>query len=72
MSDDLVGRIVAFESGEMKDAEVLILFSDLVKDGMIGGLQGSYGRFAAVLVENDFLTAEGDITDHARATLDLP
>jgi hypothetical protein len=71
MSDDLVGRIMAFESGEMKDAEALALFSDLVKDGTIAELQGSYGRFAALLVENGFLTPEGEITDHARDTLDL-
>lgn len=72
VSDDLVGRIVAFENGEMKDAEVLVLFSELVKNGMIGGLQGSYGRFAELLVKNDYLTAEGELTDLARETLDLP
>lgn len=71
MSDDLVGRIVAFESGELDDAATLVLFSELVKDGMIGGLQGSYGRFAALLVENNFLTADGEITDHAREELGM-
>ena len=72
MSDDLVGRIVAFESGDMNDADTLTMFSELVKDGMIGGLQGSYGRFAALLVENNFLTTEGEITDHAREELGMP
>ena len=72
MSGDLVGRMMNFENGEMNDADALVLFSDLVKGGMIGGLQGSYGRFAALLVENNYLTAEGEITDLARETLDLP
>lgn len=70
--DDFVGRIMAYESGELDDASTLKLFSELIKSGTIGGLQGSYGRFASLLIANDYLTAEGEITDHAREEMGLP
>ena len=66
MSDDITSRIIAFEEGTMDDAAVLELFSDLVKSGTVWELQGSYGRFAKQLIESDFLTEGGDITEKGR------
>jgi hypothetical protein len=67
---DLVGQIMAYESGELDAAETLELFSGLVKSGMAWNLQGSYGRAAAALIENGLLTPEGEITNYAMQMLE--
>ena len=51
-----VQDIMAFESGEMTEEEVLEFFQDLVDTGMAWTLQGSYGRFAAHLIESGLIT----------------
>ena len=59
--DDLVGRIMAYESGELDDTETLELFSELIKSGTIQHLQGAYGRAASGMIQSGLLTPEGDI-----------
>lgn len=59
--DDLVGRMMAFEAGELDNDESLKLFGELVKSGMAWQLQGAYGRVAGELISRGVLTAEGDI-----------
>ena len=51
-----VQDIMAFESGEMTEEEVLEFFQDLVDTGMAWTLQGSYGRLAAHLIETGLIT----------------
>ncbi len=51
MQNDLVGRIIAFEQGDLDHDEVVELFQQLVDNGMAWTLQGCYGRFAANLIE---------------------
>tara|TARA_R100001509_G_C4861965_1_gene213683 strand:+ start:657 stop:839 length:183 start_codon:yes stop_codon:yes gene_type:complete len=51
-----VQDIMAFESGEMTEEEVLEFFQDLVDTGMAWTLQGSYGRLAARLIESGLIT----------------
>jgi hypothetical protein len=51
MTNDLVGRIIAFEQGDLDHDEVVELFQELVDTGMAWSLQGCYGRFAANLIE---------------------
>ncbi len=51
MQNDLVGRIIAFEQGDLDHDEVVELFQQLVDNGMAWTLQGSYGRFAMNLIE---------------------
>lgn len=65
MSDDIVGRMTAFENGALSNDEALELFSELVKSGMAWQLQGAYGRTAGDLIGRGFLTEEGDIVPEA-------
>jgi hypothetical protein len=58
---DIVGRMIAFENGELSNGEALELFGELVKTGMAWELQGAYGRTAGDLIGRGFLTEEGDI-----------
>lgn len=58
---DRVDKIIAYESGEMPDDEVIEFFQELIDDGTVWKLQGSYGRMARALIlggyckENDNL-----------------
>ena len=45
-STDIVGKIAAFEQGELTNEEVYGLFQFLLDSGMIHSLQGSYQRMA--------------------------
>lgn len=58
---DLTGKIIAYESGEMTDENVVELFSELVKSGMAWSLQGHYGRTAQGLIESGILNEVGEI-----------
>ena len=49
-SMDIVGKIMAFESGELSNEEVYALFQFLLDSGMIHSLQGSYQRMAEDLL----------------------
>jgi hypothetical protein len=48
---DTVGAILAFEEGDLSEAEVITLFQHLIDDGSAWSLQGSYGRTAKALIE---------------------
>lgn len=50
LDGDIVGQIMAFESGELDNEEVFALFQFLLDSGMIYSLQGSYQRMATDLV----------------------
>ena len=56
---DVVGKIIAYESGEMEHEEIVEFFQHLVNTGMAWQLQGSYGRAAMALI------AAGEITQPA-------
>jgi hypothetical protein len=49
-STDIVGKIMAFEQGELDNEEVYSLFQFLLDSGMIHSLQGSYQRMAEELL----------------------
>ena len=49
-STDIVGKIMAFEEGELDNEEVYSLFQFLLDSGMIHSLQGSYQRMAEELL----------------------
>lgn len=54
---DQLGKIIAFEQGELGEEEILILFQDLVDSGLAWKLQGSYGRTAKALIEEGLIHA---------------
>lgn len=58
---DMVDAIIDFEGGSPTIAEVLELFSRLIKNGQAWSLQGMYGRQAAAFIEADFINKEGKI-----------
>lgn len=63
---DIIDRIIAYESGMLDGAEMVYMFSELVKNGSAWSLQGHYGRMASRLIEVGILTKDGDI-DEMRA-----
>jgi hypothetical protein len=46
-----IGKIIAYESGELNDDEIIVLFQALIDNGMAWSLQGAYGRQAEALIE---------------------
>jgi hypothetical protein len=52
----MIDKIIAYESGEMTEEEVVDFFQELVDSGLAWRLQGSYGRTATVLIESGFVT----------------
>ncbi len=58
---DCVGRIIAFENGELSAGDTLELFAHLIKTGTAWQLQGSYGRAAAGLIESGHISKDGEI-----------
>ena len=56
---NLVDDIIKFEGGEMDKEETIEFFQGLIDTGMVGHLQGSYGRLAANLIENGYCYPRG-------------
>lgn len=51
----MLTKIMAYEQGELDARGTLELFSELLRTGMIRGLQGSYHRAAARLLDVGYL-----------------
>lgn len=49
---DQVDLIIAFESGELTELELVNFFQDLISSGLAWQLQGFYGRMAMDLINN--------------------
>lgn len=62
-----VDKIIAFEEGTLDARGTVELFAGLVRSGLVWSLQGSYGRYAADLIEGGVITPEGEITAHGYA-----
>ena len=54
-------QIIAFEEGTLDLDGVLELFSSGIKSGLVWELQGFYGRTAAQLIEDGYLSKTGEI-----------
>lgn len=53
---DLVGNIIAYESGELSDENTIKLFQHLINNGQAWKLQGHYGRTAMALIKAGYCT----------------
>lgn len=49
--DNRLAKIVAYESGDLDEDEVIDLFQYLIDSGLAWTLQGHYGRTAVGLIE---------------------
>jgi len=58
---DQIDMIIAYEQGELESADILKLFSELIKSGLAWTLQGSYGRTAKNLIEAGYISEQGEI-----------
>lgn len=47
---DTLGFIIAYESGECDEAEIIAGFQSLIDSGLVWQLQGHYGRTAQSLI----------------------
>jgi len=56
MNTDTVNDIIAYEMGELSETEYIALFQALIDSGMAWKLQGSYGRTAAMLIQEGYCT----------------
>jgi len=48
----LTSRLIDYETGDMDEDDMLVLFQDLVDNGLAWQLQGHYGRTAQALIDN--------------------
>jgi hypothetical protein len=56
MNINFVGSIIAYENGELDEAEVIELFQFLVDQGHAWTLQGHYGQTAMNLIKAGEIT----------------
>lgn len=63
-----IDKMMAYESGELNDADTITFFADLVKSKMAWSLQGSYGRMASAMIDAGFISPEGEVTELANET----
>lgn len=50
----MIEQIIAFENGELDEAETVSFFQGLIDSGIVWSLQGSYGRMARALIEEGY------------------
>lgn len=54
---DVLAQLIRYENDELNNEQVVALFQELVDTGLAWTLQGSYGRAAAVLIQQGYIHA---------------
>ena len=54
-----IGQLGLYEDGELDESETVKLFQGLIDSGLIGHLQGHYGRTAHNLIKDGLCTPQG-------------
>ena len=52
-----IGKIIAYESDELEYDDVIAMFQEMIDDGSVWQLQGSYGRTAHSLIQSGLCKA---------------
>jgi hypothetical protein len=63
---DITSKIIAYESGEATTWDILEMYAELIKTGMILGLQGTYQREARHLIDEGIIDQNGNIIDTSK------
>ena len=58
---DITTQIMTYEDGGLDNKQTLELFSELIKTGMINGLQGNYHRTSNSIINAGYLDSDGNI-----------
>lgn len=61
--DEVVSNIIAFESGELDEDQVVEFFQELVNSGLAWSLQGFYGRTARALIEAGLISEPEEVSN---------
>ena len=64
-----ISELIDYENGELSLEGTLELFSKLIKSGAAWTLQGSYGRAAQRFIDDNIITADGDINHELASEL---
>jgi len=54
--NNMVDKVIRYESGEMNEDETIQFFQELIDSGLAWSLQGHYGRTASSLIEEGLCT----------------
>jgi hypothetical protein len=66
-----IDTLIAYESGELTDAQTINFFAELIKTKQAWSLQGSYNRMAEAMITAGFITPEGETTELAFYTFNV-
>lgn len=58
---DVVDLIMSFEQEKLSDQKILELFAELIRTKQCYSLQGSYGRMSDSLINNGYISSDGEI-----------
>ena len=57
----MLDKIIAYEEGQLTSMETIYMFANLVRTGLAWELQGSYGRAAFHLIQDGYITEDGQV-----------
>jgi len=68
---ELTNQIIAYEAGELTEERIVVLFSHLIRSGLVWELQGHYGREAENLIRSGLLDLNGNILGEHEPNTDV-